>query len=57
MRHQALREGTLLIIKIDVSSSYAGKLGPAANLNQNPFFEMASSISFIEGSKAGTETE
>jgi hypothetical protein len=29
-------------ILIEASSSYAGKLGPAANLNQNLFFEMAS---------------
>jgi hypothetical protein len=42
MRHQALREGTPLIIKIDVSSRYAGKHAPAAILNQNPIFEMAS---------------
>jgi len=28
--------------KIDAESSYAGKLGPAAILNQNPIFEMGS---------------
>jgi hypothetical protein len=28
--------------KIDAESSNAGKLGPAAILNQNPFFEMDS---------------
>jgi hypothetical protein len=39
---EAIAKGPQLTIKIDGSSSYAGKLDSALILNQNPFFEMAS---------------
>ena len=42
---KAISKGAPLKIKIDASSSYAGKLGPALILNQNPFFEMAYRLS------------
>jgi hypothetical protein len=39
---EAISKGAPLKIKIDASSSDAGKLDSALILNQNPFFEMAS---------------
>ena len=41
-------------IRSDGESSYAGKLGPAAILNQNPIFEMASGLALTKKLILGT---
>jgi hypothetical protein len=43
---EAISKGAPLIIKIGASSSYAGKIDPAASLDPHPFAEIASNVNF-----------